>query len=141
MKTIISSLLTITLLISCEKKEPDYISYDSEIFSGSDTMIYGEWKYLYSTGGLAVHSIDIGVSILSVVPIGDYAFISKNNSISKGKLLMNGELWNHTAIRFCNNGINDNAAIQQLIMFNGPDTLILMDPAYDAYSHYYKRIK
>jgi hypothetical protein len=143
MKKIISFLIIITFLCSCRKHNTgtDYITYDSEIFSGSDTLIYGEWKYLYSIGGIAVHRTDIGISLLSVVPVGDYAFVSKTNSVSKGKILLSGKEWGATAIQFCDNGLNDLEAIRQIINFNGPDTLVLADSGYDMYSHYYKRIK
>lgn len=143
MKKIICLLITFALLSGCrkDKGEPEYITYDSEIFTGSDTLIYGEWKYLYSIGGIAVHKTDIGVSLLSVIPIGDYVFLFKDNTISKGKILVTGEVWNLTAIQFCNNGLNDRITAQQLISFRGSDTLVLEDSGYDLYSHYYKRIK
>jgi hypothetical protein len=128
--------------ISCKKENIEYINYNSEIFSGTDTLIYGEWKYLYSSGGFSGGQvIDIGVSLLSIKPIGDYASVSKDNKIFKGKILISGQEYNHTQIQFCQDGIKTNTAFLQTIYFNGPDTLILDDGCCDLYSHYYKRIK
>jgi hypothetical protein len=147
MKTRIWILLTTVLFMSCSKEDVrnDYITYDSEIFSGTDTLIYGQWKYLYSSGGFGGGTKeDFGGFLLSIVPIGNYAMISKDNISTTGKILIEEKQGDNTSIRFCKDGIKNNTqyiSLSQTIYFGGPDTLILVDPCCDLYSHYYKRIK
>ena len=141
MKKILFILLVLISCYSCKKEDVEYINYDSEIFEGNDTLIYGEWKYLYSIGGIAVHKIDKGMSILSIKPIGNYAAISKENDIVQGKILVIGQEYNHTEIQFCKDGIKPSLGLSQTLYFYGTDTLVLRDPCCDLYSDYYKRIK
>jgi hypothetical protein len=141
MKHLIISLLIVISLISCKKDTIDPIEYDSEIFFGKDTLIYGEWKYIHSSGGFTGNSqIDRGISLLSIKPIGDFASISKDNNIIKGKIMIEGQMYNRTQIQFLRDGIRS-FGVYQTIEFNGSDTLILLDPCCDNYSDYYKRIK
>jgi hypothetical protein len=146
MKTRIWILLTTILFMSCSKEDVrnDYITYDSEIFSGSDSLIYGQWKYLYSSGGIGGGPEDFNILLLSIMPIGNYAIISNDNVTTTGKILIEDKQGDKTSIRFCKDGIKNNnqfVSLSQSIYFGGPDTLILVDPCCDLYSNYYKRIK
>jgi hypothetical protein len=141
MRHFIISLMIFISLICCKKDIIVPIEYDSEIFSGRDTLIYGEWKYIHSSGGFTGNSqIDKGISLLSIKPIGDFASISKDNNIIKGKIMIEGQMYNRTQIQFLQDGIRSIGYLQT-IEFNGSDTMILHDPCCDMYSDYYKRIK
>jgi hypothetical protein len=126
-----------------ENGEIDYINYNSEIFSGNDTLIYGDWRYLFSIGGYYVplQRIDKGYSILSIKPIGNYAKINKENNVDWGKILVLGQKYNHLRIQFCRSGIKPEWTLYYTLSFNRSDTLVLDDSACDGYADYYKRIK
>ncbi len=50
----IISLILLVILFSCNKEKdeiPELINYGSEIFTGSDTLIYGSWAFLKSFEG------------------------------------------------------------------------------------------
>jgi hypothetical protein len=146
MKKIFLLLLILALLSSCKKENPipESKEYESEIFSGQDTLIYGEWKYLYSYGGWAGSRIDKDISILSIKPIGKFVLISKKNEVTKGIISILGEEHDRTKIVFLEdsqNGIKKTRGFPESIYFSHPDTLNLVEPCCDMYSNYYARIK
>lgn len=134
------------MLTNCKKENPipKSIEYESEIFFGNDTLIYGEWKYLYSYGGFAGGKAERDFSILSIKPIGKFVMISKKNEVVKGIISIRGEKYGHTQIEFLEdyqNGLQRVRGFPVSIIFNHPDTLVFQEPCCDMYSNYYTRIK
>lgn len=139
MKTVII-IIIVSFLCSCKEESLDLISYNSEIFSGQDTLIYGEWKYSISYGGITGGPEIFSTSLLSIVPFGEYVAVSKNGEITKGKILIKDQD-NGTEIQFCIDGLESKAGRLQSLNFHGPDSLILQEGCCDNFTHYYKRIK
>jgi hypothetical protein len=141
MKTYIFFLFIFFSFISCEKEKVEYLNYSSEIFSGQDTLIYGDWKYIYSGGGLDLSIIYLDNSILTIKPIGKYVSISKYNTVIEGKIQILGQEYNHTIVQFSPHGIKTFDIGSNTLYFVGTDTLLLQGRCCDNLSHYYKRIK
>jgi hypothetical protein len=113
-------ILAIIVSFSCTKKKepiPELIKYDSEIFSGNDSLIYGNWTYLF-TRSLWFHDewdtvTGIDVPDLVIQPIGNYTLSLKNQITESGKIdtlyfskkIDSINYINRLAIRFCKNGI------------------------------------
>lgn len=115
------------MLTNCKKENPipKSIEYESEIFFGNDTLIYGEWKYLYSYGGFAGGKAERDFSILSIKPIGKFVMISKKNEVVKGIISIRGEKYGHTQIEFLEDYQN---GLQRVRGFLYPSFLITLTP-------------
>jgi hypothetical protein len=140
MKHLFASFLVVLILFSCKKDDSLPSMPESDILSGSDTLLYGDWKYLNSFGGYAGGKIDKGISLLLIKPMDDFIIISKDNAIVNGKFVINNEQNSLTKILLLQNG-SKSIRLPQSIQFIGTDTLILNDPCCDMYSDTYKRIK
>lgn len=140
MKYIILSLLIVISLISCKKDKFVPTEPESDIISGTDTLIYGEWRYMYSFGGWGGSHIDKGDSLLTLKPMRDFISISKENKIIDGRIVFKVRENNWTSIIFLQDGIRI-VGYPQSIELNGPDSLILHDPCCDMYSDIFTRIK
>ncbi|MGE5499402.1 MAG: hypothetical protein ACM3Q2_15075 [Syntrophothermus sp.] len=146
MKKFLLLLLSTTFIISCKKENPIPVNkeYETEIFSGQDTLIYGEWKYLYSYGGWGGTRNNADISILSIRHIGKYAIIFNENDIAKGIIYVGGKRYDRTEIIFHQEYQSGNKKIflfPQSIYFSHPDTLILEEPCCDMNTYYFARIK
>jgi hypothetical protein len=140
------------LLTSCEKKEDkisiaDHVTktqyYDSEIFSETDQLIYGEWKYLFFSGGFSGGTFKPTYDYLDVVPYGIYGIITEHKIKEIGRIMVNTQENTGTLISFFSDPIyrTDTQLIQRQIGFIGNDTLVLWDMMFDGYFSYYKRVK
>lgn len=146
MKKLFVLLLSLALLPNCKKESPipENKEYESEIFSGQDTLIYGDWKYLYSYGGWGGSLNYQDISILSIKPIGKFVLISKKNEVAKGIISIGGVINDRTQILFfedCQNGIRKSLGFPLSMYFSHSDTLILEEPCCDMNTNYYARIK
>lgn len=146
MKIILLLFLSLIVILSCKKENPIHVNkeYDTEIFSGRDTLIYGEWEYLYSNGGWGGTRNNADISILSITHIGKFAIISKENEIVKGIIYVAGKRYDRTEITFhqeYQSGDNKVLLFPQSIYFSHTDTLILEEPCCDMNTYYFARIK
>ena len=140
MKYLIISLLIVISLISCKRDSLVPVEPESDMISGTDTLIFGEWRYLYSIGGYAGGRADKGDSLLIIKPIRDFTSISKENKIIAGRVVFKVHENNRTSVIFLHDGIRFVGFLQS-IEFNGPDSLTLQDPCCDMYSNFFTRIK
>lgn len=140
MKHLFASFLIVIIFLSCKKDDSLPSMPESDTLSGSDTLVYGDWKYLTSFGGYAGSKIDKGISFLLIKPMDDFILIAKDNEIVNGKFVINYEQNSPPKILLLQNG-SKSIRLPQSIQFIGTDTLILNDPCCDMYSDYYKRIK
>jgi hypothetical protein len=140
MRYFIITFMIILSLISCKRDNFIPIEPESDIISGTDTLIFGEWKYLHSFGGWGGSLIDKGDSLLILKPVRDFVAISKENKTIEGRMVFRVYENDLTKIIFLQGGTKS-VGYPQSIQFNGADTLILNDPCCDMYSDYYKRIK
>lgn len=145
-KVLILSLVLISL--SCEKESDIILKYyDSEIFSGNDKQIYGNWKYLYtlSGGGFAgtYSKVDNHLPSLKIKAIGYYEKFREDTILTKGKIEILGQFNNHLLVRFCPNGESNPEIASQIIYTRNVDTLITGWAFYTDffYNEYYKREK
>jgi hypothetical protein len=88
-------LLLIIILFafcSCKKDKTEYINYNSEILRGQDTLIYGNWDYMYTltTGGWGSRDTKENQELPSILftPIGNYKKIKDGQSIEEGKIII-----------------------------------------------------
>jgi len=140
MKHLIVLLLFASLYTSCKKDDSLPKEPESDILSGQDTLLYGEWKYINSSGGYAGGVIDRGKSLLVIKPERDFIAVSKDNMILSGKIVLKCIEDEPTSVAFLQNN-NKAIWLPQTIQFSGPDTLMLNDPCCDMYTDVYKRIK
>lgn len=144
----------LVIALGC-KKEVDRVSiadlvkqtqyYENEIFSTQNQKIYGQWKLLFTSGGLAGSTIKPTSDYsMEFIPFGIYGK-TKNNEITEiGKIRVVKQDNNLTVIDFFPDDKykNDYFLIQKSIVFKGKDTLILCDyNMSDGYNNYFKRIK
>ncbi len=136
-------ILAILILFSCAKEKepiPELIKYDSEIFSGNDSLIYGNWTYLF-TRSLWLHDqwdtvTGIDVPDLVIQAIGNYTLYLNNQITESGKIdtlyfsnkIDSINYINRLSIRFCKNGIKtlpEDPPSFKFFEFLGPDTLYM----------------
>ncbi len=127
---------------SCAREKeivPEYINYNSEIFYGNDTLIYGEWEYLHIYRSWAVNEK------LNIFPIGNFKRYLDNELFATGKIDTIFRQNHVVKLAFCADGLKP--AYQAILnyknfRFQGPDTLIFyLKGCYDCSDAYYKRIK
>lgn len=132
-------LVSITNLV----KQTQY--YENEIFSAQNQKIYGQWKMLYSYGGIAGSKIMPTSNYgMEFIPFGIYGQSKDNEITAIGKIRIVKQDNNETVIDFFPDDKykTDYFRIQNFIAFKGNDTLILGDNnMYDGYNSYFKRIK
>jgi hypothetical protein len=152
MKKLFPFIILSFILTSCEKKEDkiliaDHVTktqyYDSEIFSKTNQLIYGKWKFLSTSGGFAGGTFEPYYDYLEVVTYGIYGIITDNKIKAIGKLIVDKQDDTRTVISFFPDAKyrTDTQLIQRQIGFMGNDTLVLWDMMFDGYSSYYKRVK
>lgn len=139
-------LLAILISFSCAKEKetvPEYINYDSEIFTGNDTLIYGHWTFLNSYSAWNGQISWDGPDMI-IRPIGIYEYLTKDLTIiQRGKIDTIRTGYN-VMINFCSNGYKPASNVQIFYLgfnFHGPDTLVIYLPGGDTWSRYYLRIK
>jgi len=148
---IVGSLL---LMVACEKnidevtikdvvKQNQY--YANEIFAPQNLKVYGTWKLLYTTGGLAGSTTKPTSDFhLEFIPFGIYGKINDNLVTEIGKIGIIKQESSLTVINFTpeDDAKTNYSFIQKSINFMGNDTLVLCDyNMSDGYNNYYKRIK
>jgi hypothetical protein len=141
--TLILFILLATLSCGKDKKEIIEIKmpiiYNSEIFNGNDSLIYGKWE------SLSFMNVSWPKHDLIINPVGNYEKIFEILPVESGKFDTLKRSTYGIRIAFCQDGITSN--IKNLLQyfnfrFQGSDTLILYRPHFnDAYEPYYKRIK
>ena len=141
----------IIMTIACEKDNTILISdlvspdryYDTEIFSEQNLKIYGKWEFLYKFGGIGGSYYDPAYDFLEIVRYGIYGMIYNDEIKQLGQLNIVKQDNNETIIDFLPDDKykTDYFLIQKIVVFNGNDTLILIDNMCDGYGDYYKRIK
>ena len=152
MKKIIMISLGLFFLVACEKSTDrilisDQVSktqyYDNEIFNEQNQKIYGKWAYLYKFGGIGGIKYESTYDYLEIVKFGIYGRITDNKINEIGRLIINKQDDNESIIDFFPDDKykTDYQLIQKIIIFQGNDTLILIDNYSDGYGDYYKRIK
>jgi hypothetical protein len=152
MKKLIFLIILSLLLTYCEKSDKSIsISeqvtktqyYDSEIFSVTNQLIYGKWKFLSTTGGFAGQTIGPYYDYLEVVTYGIYGTITDNKIKQLGKLIVDIQDASRTIITFFPDAKyrTDTGLIQKQLRFIGNDTILLSDMMSDGYSSLYKRVK
>lgn len=144
-------ILFIVILISfsCTRKEnvTEYINYDSEIFSGVDTLIYGRWEYLYTWSGGGFTGVktksDKKLPVINIKPIGNYGLIREENILETGKIDTLGHIYQHFVVQFCQAGIKCQEPDPHIIYTLRSDTLIIgLGKFSDMFDNdFYKRIK
>ena len=129
MKKVLFLLIIITLFSSCMKEKKEYINHDSEIFTGNDTLLFGDWEYLFSWegGGYtgATNKINDYLSELSITPIDNYAVIDNGVVIFTGKIDIAGYLDDQLQIIFYPYGIKSSEYYFPRTFKFIADTLIL----------------
>jgi hypothetical protein len=152
MKKIIILITLSFILTSCEKNEDKILIanhvtktqyYDSEIFSETNQLIYGKWKFLSTSGGFAGGTLEPYYDYLEVVTYGIYGIITNNKIKAIGKLIVDKQDNTRTVISFFPDAKyrTDTELIQKQLRFIGNDTILLSDMMYDGYSSIYKRVK
>jgi hypothetical protein len=152
MKKIIILITLSFILTSCEKNEDKILIanhvtktqyYDSEIFSETNQLIYGKWKFLSTSGGFAGGTFEPYYDYLEVVTYGIYGIITNNKIKAIGKLIVDKQDNTRTVISFFPDAKyrTDTELIQKQLRFIGNDTILLSDMMYDGYSSIYKRVK
>jgi hypothetical protein len=113
---------------SCKKDKTEYINYNSEILRGPDTLIYGNWDYLYTwtTGGWGSSDTKENQDLPSILftPIGNYKKIKDGQSVEEGKITIQYGI-NSLVMGFYENGINVPRPIPPKVDLSRTDTLIL----------------
>ena len=145
---------SLLLMLSCEKnvdevsisdvvKQNQY--YANEIFATQNLKVYGKWKLIYTTGGIAGSIIKPESDFhLEFIPFGIYGKINGNQVTEIGKIAIDSQDNSLTVIDFIpdDNYKTEYSFINKAIYFMGNDTLILGDYGMgDGYENYYKRIK
>jgi hypothetical protein len=152
MKKIILIILILSSAVACEKREDkilitDLVTqtryYDNEIFNDANQKIYGKWKFLYITGGIAGSIYDANYDYLEVVRFGIYGKITDYKVKEYGQLIIKKQDDIETRIDFfpADDYRTDYFLEQKVIRFEGNDTLILWDGYADGFFNYFKRIK
>ena len=152
MKKIIFITLVLFSAVACEKREDkilisDLVSktqyYDNEIFNEENQKIYGKWKYLSISGGIAGSTYDPNYNYLEVIRFGIYGKITDHKVKEYGQLIINKQEDTETRIDFfsADNYRTDSFLDQKVVRFEGNDTLILWDGLIDGYFSHYIRIK
>ncbi len=102
-------ILFILLIFTTCKKDNDiiYKYYNSEIFSGNNSQIYGKWEYLYTVQHDSWAGNDtkmyLDLSYLNIKPIGSFERL-KTSAIrtwEKGEIEIIGTFHDHLLVRFC----------------------------------------
>ena len=149
------NIIILTILIiasSCAKEKEliqEYINYDSEIFSGRDTLLYGNWVHVPLNVIIAkLNESDIPYEThlrLNITPIGNFERFYNDTLTSKGKLDTLHFDDHSKAIRFCKNGIKTQrytAPGFYYFNFTGTDILSFYGVGVaDGGEDYYIRIK
>ncbi|MBN1819718.1 MAG: hypothetical protein JW833_03335 [Prolixibacteraceae bacterium] len=119
--------------------------FDSEIFSGHDSIIYGRWKIFDISGGFHGSGYEINFDYLVIKKIGIYGYIRNDSLLEYGKmvavpqfpvqpsLLVNFE---KDAYSYSFLGVGE-----KYVHFGGNDTLHLYSPCCDGYNYHFKRVK
>lgn len=120
---------------SCKKDKIEYINYNSEILLGTDTLIYGNWDYLYTltTGGWGSRDTKENHDLpsLQFTPIGNYKKIKDGQILEEGKIFIQYGI-NGLIMGFYENGIKgrililsiEDQNILPIVDRSRPDTLI-----------------
>lgn len=120
---------------SCKKDKTEYINYNSEILRGQDTLIYGNWNYLYTwtTGGWGSRDAKENQDLpsLQFTPIGNYKKIKDGQILEEGKIFIQYGI-NSLVMGFYENGISvpipiltiPDQGILPIVDRSRPDTLI-----------------
>ena len=147
MKNLFISFLLGLALFSCKKNEIEFISHDSDIFTGKDTLIYGSWEYLYTSfdniGGGHSEKEENRPSLI-IKRFDNYEKILDNTVIISGKIDTVGNLWGYTKVIFYSDGQKDHFSNPQLLKVFHSDTLIYCTfIAIDAgiYDYYKRKLK
>ena len=131
----------VNLLISDQVTENQY--YDNEIFNDSNQRIYGKWKFLFISGGIAPSMYDPTYDYLEVVKIGIYGIVTDNTINQIGKIIVQKQ--DNTGLRIVfspdNKYQSNTQTTTREVIFIGNDSLSLWDGMMDGYSSYYKRVK
>jgi hypothetical protein len=139
-------ILLLIISFSCKKKDAiETINYDSEIFSGFDTLIYGKWDYLYTySGDYVLSKSDLNLPSLSFTHIANYEKLQEGNILENGKIIVLSNSSNITSskgylvvsLQFCPNGISNSKAYVQSLSFSNSGTLTINS---GWTSHYFNR--
>ena len=138
-------IIILISFFSCKKDKAEYVNHESEILSGHDTLIYGNWEYLYtwgSSGGL--YKINNGIPSINIKPIDNYEIYRDGEILEKGKIDTLGHSNDYLLLIFYPNAIVDPNRFLKYLSTCQIDTLIIGTRfgKYDALSRdYYKRIK
>lgn len=159
MKSSIIYLLVFISLFACKKENIEYINHDSEIFTGDDSLIYGNWEYLYTIdyGGWRGGSMKTNQnrSPINIKPIDNYESLQGEHIISTGKIDTVGHDYNNNLkVIFYPNGIKVQNpitdpiildAISPLTIYTLHNDTLVMSVAYGydiiVIEDYYIRIK
>ncbi len=149
MKINLIFLLLFLVFGSCKKEKTEYINHNSEIFFGADTLIYGNWQYLYTweRGGYAGISTKTNKNepYLSITPFGNYDQRMLGEIIEKGTIDTVSHSLGYLFVNFYPDAIKTPQPYIYLIFNPHIDTLIttFSTGGYDDLitTKYYKRIR
>lgn len=143
-------ILFLVSAASCEKENQFLITdlvtknryYDNEIFTEQNQKIYGKWKFLYFSGGIAGETYDPTFDFLEVVRYGIYGAITNNAVKDLGRIIVNKQESDETIITFSSDDIHPLYILGQYnLQFQGNDTLVLFENFCDGYFLFFKRVK
>ena len=147
MKNSLFLVFIVLAFCSCQKDKTEYINHDSEIFSDKDTLIIGNWEYLYTWSGggytgISKKTIE-NVPAVDIKQKGNYEKLHDGISIQTGKIDTLGYLYPKLLVVFYPNGIKSQTIMPQTLNTLSNDTLVIgLGLHSDMYrDDYYKRIK
>ena len=149
MRKIILILIPLHVLISCKNEDEISISdmvnqnryYASEVFNNQNLKIYGQWQFLYSTGGYGGWTVDPTYDYIQFVKFGIYGKINHNQIEELGKIIIVSQDSLRTKIALDPDDVYDSTLYptQLIIEFKENDTLILHEMEADGYNHHFCR--